>query len=231
MKTTHSILVAGLALSPLALYAGTVVLPHTFSNGTTANATEVNANFTTLTTAVNELVPAGVVVPFAGNTAPTGYLFCNGQAVSRFDYPALFTALGTTYGAGDGSTTFNLPDLRGRVPAGQDNMGGTAANRLTSGGSGVNGAVLGAVGGAESHTLSVAEMPSHTHIQNAHNHGTLNGINSNNNSGAVFPAMSNNNDRASVNTTSTTATNQNTGGGGAHNNTQPTLVLKYIIKT
>ena len=73
---------------------------------------------------------AGIVFDYAGNTAPTGFLMCYGQAVSRTTYAALFAAIGTAYGAGDGSTTFNVPDCRGRVTAGGDAMGGTAAGRL-----------------------------------------------------------------------------------------------------
>jgi len=94
-------------------------------------------------------VPTGAVSAFAGSTAPTGWLLCSGQAVSRTTYAALFALIGTTYGVGDGSTTFNLPDLRGRVVAGEDDMGGTAANRLTSGVSGITGTTLGAAGGDE----------------------------------------------------------------------------------
>jgi len=96
---------------------------------------------------LDNVAPPGVVLPYAGASAPTGWLLCYGQAVSRTTYADLFTAISTTYGAGDGSTTFNVPDLRGRVPAGKDNMGGTAANRLTAGGSGVTGTTLGAAGG------------------------------------------------------------------------------------
>lgn len=109
----------------------------------------------------------GTVLPFAGTDAPTGWLLCYGQAVSRTQYAALFAKIGTTYGAGDGRTTFNIPDLRGRVAAGKDNMGGTTANRLTSGGSGLNGAQLGSVGGTETHTLTEAQMPNHTHTGTA----------------------------------------------------------------
>lgn len=76
-------------------------------------------------------IPSGLITPFAGTTAPSGWFLCYGQAVSRTDYANLFTVVGTVYGIGDGSTTFNLPDLRGRTVAGQDNMGGTAASRLT----------------------------------------------------------------------------------------------------
>lgn len=73
----------------------------------------------------------GTVLPFAGSTAPTGWLLCYGQAISRTTYANLFAVIGTTYGVGDGSTTFNLPDLRGRIAAGKDNMGGSAAGVLT----------------------------------------------------------------------------------------------------
>lgn len=72
----------------------------------------------------------GVIFPFAGTVAPNGFLLCYGQAVSRTTYAALFATIGTTYGAGDGSTTFNVPDLRGRAIAGKDDMGGASANRL-----------------------------------------------------------------------------------------------------
>jgi microcystin-dependent protein len=151
----------------------------------------------------------------------------------------LFAVIGTTYGSGDGSTTFNLPDLRGRVIAGEDDMGGTAANRLTSGGSGINGVALGATGGSQTHTLSSSEMPTHTHTQNAHGHTIVNPS-----TGSQILYMGNGASGfadqwgqggqgglgAGTPIQATTATNQNTGGGGAHNNTQPTIVLNYIIK-
>jgi microcystin-dependent protein len=77
-------------------------------------------------------VPTGTVVPFAGSVAPSGYLLAFGQAVSRTDYPGLFAVISTTYGIGNGSTTFNVPDLRGCVAAGRDNMGGPSRNLLSS---------------------------------------------------------------------------------------------------
>src|SRR5690606_12877743 len=89
-------------------------------------------------------VPIGTVADFAGTSAPAGWLLCYGQAVSRTTYAALFAVLGTTYGAGNGSSTFNLPDCRGRVVAGKDNMGGASANRLTGQSGGLNGDNLGA---------------------------------------------------------------------------------------
>lgn len=161
-------------------------------------------------------LPTGVFVPFGGAIAPTGWLLCDGSAVSRSTYAALFAAIGTAWGAGDGASTFNLPDMRGRVAAGRDDMGGTAANRLTSGGSGINGATLGAAGGAQTHTLVVGEMPAHTHQQTG-------------NTGQATSAgsfqIAGNLSTVPINHT------QSAGGGGAHNNTQPTAVANYIIKT
>ena len=94
--------------------------------------------------------PAGVIVPYAGSSAPTGYLVCDGSAVSRTTYADLFTAIGTTYGAGDGSTTFLLPNLKGRAIVGVD----AAQTEFDA---------LGETGGAKTHTLTSSEIPSHTH--------------------------------------------------------------------
>ena len=79
---------------------------------------------------LTEAMPTGAVLSHAGASAPSGWLLCYGQAVSRTTYAALFAVIGTTYGVGDGSTTFNVPDLRGRAVAGKDDMGGSAAGRL-----------------------------------------------------------------------------------------------------
>lgn len=160
---------------------------------------------------------AGVVLPFAGAAAPAGWLLCDGSAVSRTTFAHLFTVIGTAYGTGDGSTTFNLPDLRGRVAAGKDNMGGTAAGRLTNAGtgnSGINGTTLGATGGADRHTLTTAQMPAHTH--------TLKYTTATFTSGAgVMPQTFG---------SGSTATTDSTGTGDAHPIVQPTIVLNHIIK-
>jgi microcystin-dependent protein len=94
-------------------------------------------------------VPIGAIADYAGSSAPSGWLLCYGQAVSRTTYASLFSAISTTYGTGDGSTTFNVPDCRGRVSAGKDDMGGTSANRLTDQTDGLNGDTLGDTGGTE----------------------------------------------------------------------------------
>lgn len=97
--------------------------------------------------------PAGIVMPFAGSVAPEGYLLCDGSAVSRSTYSDLFTAIGTTYGAGDGSTTFNVPDLSGRVVLGVSQSH-----------------ALGTSGGEAAHTLTENELPAHTHTVPSHGH-------------------------------------------------------------
>jgi microcystin-dependent protein len=200
------------------------------------------------------LLPSGVIVPFAGGpgalpagtaqSIPVGWLLCDASAVSRNAYSALFAAIGTTYGVGDGSTTFGLPDLRGRTIAGKDNMGGTPQNRLTTAGSGVDGVTLGANGGTQTHALTEAQLASHTHTQNPHSHTFTPSAAAGYSSGALGNVMAagsaywvarsgaNVNDITSVSgTTNTTATNQNAGSGTAHQNTQPTIITNYIIKT
>jgi microcystin-dependent protein len=118
--------------------------------------------------------PTGSVTDFAGSTAPSGWLLCDGSAVSRATYSALFSTIGTTYGSGDGSTTFNVPDLRGRVAAGLDNMGGSSADRVTDSQADTLNGELGTEDGTatgsvsttvDDHVLIEAELPAHSHTQ------------------------------------------------------------------
>lgn len=157
----------------------------------------------------------GQVVEWTTNTLPDGgWAWANGQALSRTTYKGLFDVWGTTYGAGDGSTTFNVRDDRGRVKAGKDDMGGaSAANRLTPGGSGIAATTLGATGGAQTHTLSIAEMPSHSH------------------SNGMAMTTIGNTFGGPEGTGPTSSGTGNTGGGNAHQNTQPTIITNFIVKT
>lgn len=166
--------------------------------------------------------PVGTLKPYAGSSEPSGWLLCDGSAVSRTTYADLFAVISTTYGAGDGSTTFAVPDLRGRVPAGLDDLGGTPANRLTDAQADVLGGSLGSedASAAETdpHTLTEAEMPAHTH-----------GIHHDANSGSGGVA-----NRAK---TDGSWQSNSTGGGGSHTHglgsvplVQPTMALSYIIK-
>jgi microcystin-dependent protein len=193
---------------------------------------------TTVATALAALVPSGTINQTARSTAPTGYLLCDGSAISRTTYSSLFDAIGIAYGTGDGSTTFNIPNLKGRVPVGRD----SAQTEFDT---------LGEVGGAKTHTLTTTEMPSHTHTQNSHNHGqdahghTWQGVNDSagisgspgNYPFRIYQDIAPNWGGSSytiggttATNQATTATNQNTGGGGAHNNLQPYVVLNYMIK-
>jgi microcystin-dependent protein len=136
-------------------------------------------------------IPVGAIQEFAGSTAPGGFLLCDGGAASRTAQAALFAVIGTTFGAGDGSTTFNVPNHSGRVGVGKGS--GTFAT-------------LGATGGAQTHTLSMTEIPAHNAYNPAGGGFTVTNFNPGPIGGSV-------------------------GGGGAHNNLQPYIVLNFIIKT
>lgn len=160
-------------------------------------------------------IPAGAFVPFGGASAPSGWLLCDGSAVSRATYADLFTAISTAFGVGDGSTTFNLPDFRGRAVAGLDNMGGVSANRVVAAAADTMGGAV----GTENHTLTTGEMPTHRHVLNRGSGGVgSNGIGSAN----LFSG--------SGGGTYGTAEIDTTGGGGAHNNMQPTAFVNWLIK-
>lgn len=146
-----------------------------------------------------------------------GWMKCDGRAISRTDYADLFAAIGTSFGAGNGTTTFNLPDCRGRV------LGSTGT------GTGLTARALGASVGAETHTLTSAEMPSHTHTINdpGHTHSYVNNVNDQGvNTLTTQDDAADQVDLAATTGSSTTGITINaTGGGGAHNNMQPTTFI------
>lgn len=181
--------------------------------------------------------PTASVIAFAGSSAPSGWLLCYGQAVSRTTYADLFTAIGTTYGSGDGSTTFNLPDLRGRAVFGKDDMGASAANRITSGVSGITGTTLGASGGDQNmaqHNHGVTD-PGHYHVQGFYwnsTAGTRYGYEDGGASSSYFDSGSGGTGNVGAKTqTKTTGVTVNNEGSGSSANVPPALILNYIIKT
>ncbi len=182
---------------------------------------------------ISNFIPSGIVQMFAGTSPPTGYLLCDGTAYSRTTYLNLFSIIGTTFGAGDGSTTFNVPDLRSRVPVGA----GT--------GVGLSNRSLGGSGGEETHVLITAEIPPHNHTDSGHTHpildpghthtvpqgGTTGGGYSTLGNGLGSVPLSTTVSTTGISVNSGAANIQNTGGGGSHNNMQPWLGVNYIIKT
>ena len=196
----------------------------------------------------------GNIIAFSGLNTPEGYLECDGSAVSRVDYSDLFSVIGTSYGAGDGSTTFNLPNLSGRVALGAS-----------------HGYSVGANGGEETHSLAALELPSHIHLIPGHTHGnsisattpslahnitqpviTYIGLTTSTNissgtdasryNGRSNATMSRATDLAIANHPATPCTvtggildcptfnTESTGGGVAHNNMMPYLAVRYLIK-
>lgn len=221
----------------------TVSLPYTLQAGQPENVNQLVANLNALVAGVNTVdtaqiasgsvtqakladgvfAPIGSIMQYAGSTAPTNWLLCDGDAVSRSTYADLFTALGTTYGSGNGSTTFNVPNLKGRAPVGRDS-GQTEFDSL------------GETGGAKTHTLTTSELAAHNHgvTDPGHAHdlvtvgpgtaGTANVLEDR----ALRDFYEQRGGLVYSNTTGISI--QNAGGGGAHNNLQPYLVLNYIIR-
>lgn len=179
------------------------------------------------------LMPIGSILPYAANTyqnienAPPWHI-CDGTALSRTTYARLFAVIGTTWGAGDGSTTFNLPDLRGRTLIG------------AGAGAGLTARVIAAIGGEETHIIIPSEAPSHNHG------GATTGMNTNQSHAHTYPfsiigtagATRAAPDSAGVSHTNTDPTNidhthsiSTNGSDQPHNNMQPFIVIQYIIRT
>ena len=177
-----------------------------FQNGITkVNADTFNTFQNNIEKAINEHVgdtlPIGSIMSYPKAAAPKNWLICDGSAVSRTDYSELFNVIGTTFGTGDGSTTFNLPNIKGKTIVGLDNSD-TDFN------------AIGKVLGEKTHTLTIDEMPTHSHL------GTP----------AVYRASSViQADEVNAQTGRQGYSNE-TGGSKAHNNIQPSFVLCYIMK-
>ena len=174
-----------------------------------------------------EGIPTATIVPWSSASVPTGFLECNGQAVSRSTYSALFAIVSTTYGVGDGASTFNLPDLGDNVPVGKSNN-----KALASTGGANTVASTGNVGGSTANaTLSTPQLASHSHAPNLRYPSPS--------STPGFSAPGPSQKGPVVN-----STNNNTGSGGGHSHNmsatfsgdatsvlQPYLTIIYIIKT
>jgi microcystin-dependent protein len=148
------------------------------------------------------VMPVGAILAYGGEQPPAGWLACDGRAVSRSTYAPLFAAIGSQWGPGDGTATFNLPDLRGRAPIGAGQ------------GSGLTNRSLAQQVGTETHTLTVSEMPSHGHSI------PMQQSNTNDGAGGGNRVLTGNNN----------FTTGGTGGGQPHNNMPPSAVVNYIIK-
>lgn len=150
----------------------------------------------------------GTILPYAGTTAPTSYMMCYGDEISRTTYSKLFEKIGTKFGSGDGSTTFNLPDLRGRTIIGLD-------------GRDTDFDTVGKTGGSKTHTLTIEEIPEHDHFDNYYD-STQAGLGNGSNEGIGY--------NYTWNSRGTRTHTGLTGGGQPHNIMNPHAVVNYIIK-
>lgn len=220
----------------------TFVAPSTSGNVLTSNGT----TWASTAPAASGSLPTGAIMPFAGASAPTGgYLLCDASAVSRSTYATLFGVIGTTYGSGDGSTTFNLPDLRGRLPMGAGTGSGlNASGTGLPSGSAQTARTRGQWLGEETHLLTTSEMPSHSHNgatgdAGSHSHTlskeVLTYVGSGGSRYDPYPGSVWTGSPAAGLTLSTQANHSHSipanGGGGRHAVIPPVVVLNYIIKT
>lgn len=266
LRANNDVILGTTGGNTLVLYGNTMAIPNTLNIGSdtiwmTAATKQVGIGTTTVgsdklvvagtvkstaggfvfpdgtTQSTATALPPGIIMAYPVASAPSGWLLCGGAAVSRTTYAALFAVIGTYFGAGDGSTTFNLPDLRGRVVAGADTMGGSAAGRLTSTTVSPDGNTVGAVGGAQTVTLTSNQQASMTVTGTASStiaspSGVVNTGGSGLLLGQSYPTGGYNlySDTSGGSVTGSISGTA-TGGGQAHLNVQPTMVMFYIIKT
>lgn len=165
-------------------------------------------------------LPIGSMIPWPAATIPEGWLACDGRAISREQYSLLFALIGTVYGAGDGTSTFALPDLRGRVPIGLDNMTGSAANVVSH----PSASVLGGRLGAQTHVLTISEMPAHRHNMYDYTFSENQGW------GGSAQGNAESLDYDNIPAVPYFHPTESVGGGQAHNNMQPSLAVFWIIR-
>jgi microcystin-dependent protein len=188
----------------------------------------------------------GLIVPFAGGatTEPSGWLFCNGQAVSRSIYSGLFGTIGTTYGSGDGTTTFNVPDLRGRIPFGvaQNSSIASPLNGATFGSGNFH--TLASSGGQENHLLTAAQTPVKDHTHSASGSMTVYGdyADTQNFDDPNVPPPENYSDfgllgeiapgtQKTISSTASSSALASVAAALPHSNMPPAIVLSYLVKT
>lgn len=188
-------------------------------------ASDVSALLTLLS---NTSVPTGTILPFGGSVAPANAILCDGSAVSRTTYAKLFSVIGTTYGMGDGSTTFQIPNLKGKIPVGFNSSESEFS-------------YLGKTGGEKAHILSSLEMPTHSHTATetaagGHSHTVTLDYYTNNSTGGSTNYVNPSTGSAQVSKTTSaggehshSVTVGSSGGGSAHNNIQPYVTVNYII--
>jgi len=158
-------------------------------------------------------LPPGIVQAYAGADIPEGWLWCNGQEVSRTTYANLFTKIGTVYGAGDAATTFNLPDLQGKSLFG---LSGTDADFPLAGS-----------GGAKTVTLDVTQIPAHNHTFGVEDDG----LPTDGETGRLRVGGGEEVDWQPNNVAAALGETRNTGGGLSHDNLPPYAVFRFLIKT
>jgi microcystin-dependent protein len=161
------------------------------------------------------LIPSGCIMQYAGSSAPSGWLVCDGSAVSRTTCANLFAVIGTTYGNGNGTTTFNLPNFSGAVALG---VGSNTEHGSTS-------HTLGQTGGEETHILSTSELAAHTHTI-THTHSDINTVPSSAALGSAVAAGS----TPSTTGASSAANSGSQGSSVGHNTLPPYLCVNFIVK-
>jgi len=153
-------------------------VPNSFSAGDILTAKKLNDNFAALQTAIDQATPPGTVVAFAGPVVPTGWLLCNGDAKSRSTYAALFAAIGTVHGAGDGASTFNLPDYRGRFLRGVDGASGRDPDSTSRSAAGDGGNSGDKIGSLQFSATGLPQTSFSLSSAGVHNHSGLTGTES-----------------------------------------------------